>query len=290
MSFYDIVMITIFSLTILFGLWKGLAWQVASMVAVIASYLVAMQFRGAVSGYIQAAEPWNKFAAMLILYIGTSIAVWIVYGFFVRKTIDGLKLRWFDRTSGALAGAIKGGIVCMVVTIFAVTLLGENARDAIMSSKSGGYITAAINRLDHVVPSELHAYVDPYINKFNNKMTEKNPDWLRQSEEKLDGTIKQFKGDLQTFHGQWNGHSDSNRSGAKAPERSNQSTPRRSNNIGNEFPAGLNTTGKQIQKSMHKGGDDLHERIGQGTLESGRRAMGKDKAAGSWFAPTRNRE
>ena len=123
MSFYDIVMITIFSLTILFGLWKGLAWQVASMTAVIASYLVAMQFRGEVSGYIQAAEPWNKFAAMLILYIGTSIAVWIVYGFFVRKTIDGLKLRWFDRTSGALAGAIKGGIVCMVVTIFAVTLL-----------------------------------------------------------------------------------------------------------------------------------------------------------------------
>ena len=100
MSFYDMLMITILSLTILFGLWKGLAWQIASMAAIVVSYIVAMQFRADVSPYIQAEEPWNRFAAMLILYVGTWGAIWIIYALFIRKTIDGLKLSWFDRPAG----------------------------------------------------------------------------------------------------------------------------------------------------------------------------------------------
>jgi membrane protein required for colicin V production len=213
MSFYDILMMTILGLTILFGLWKGLAWQIASLAAIIVSYIVAMQFRGEVSGYIQAEEPWNRFAAMLILYVGTSIVVWIIYCFLVRKTIDGLKLRWFDRPAGAMAGAAKGAILCMVITIFSVALLGEGARDAIMSSKSGGYITAAINRLDQWMPPEIHAYVDPYVNTFNHKMTEKDPNWIRTSQDKLDSTLGKIKGNLKTFHGNWNQPSDSSASG-----------------------------------------------------------------------------
>lgn len=213
MSFYDILMMTILCLTILFGLWKGLAWQIASLAAIIVSYIVAMQFRGEVSGYIQAEEPWNRFAAMLILYVGTSIVVWSIYCFLVRRTIDGLKLRWFDRPAGAMAGALKGAILCMVITIFSVALLGEGARDAIMSSKSGGYITAAINRLDQWMPSEIHAYVDPYVNTFNHKMTEKDPNWIRTSQDKLDSTLDHIKGNLKTFHGNWNQPSDSSASG-----------------------------------------------------------------------------
>lgn len=204
MSIYDILMMTILCLTILFGLWKGLAWQLASLAAIIVSYIVAMQFRGELSGYIQADEPWNRFAAMFILYVGTWIAVWIVYGFLVRKTIDGLKLRWFDRPAGAVAGAAKGAVLCMVITIFSVALLGEGARDAIMSSESGRYVTAAINRLDQWMPTEIHSYVDPYVNTFNHKMTEKDPDWIRTSEEKLDSTLNQIQGNLKTFHGGWN--------------------------------------------------------------------------------------
>ncbi len=215
MSLYDILMMTILCLTILFGLWKGLAWQIASLAAIIASYMVAMQFRGELAQYIDAEEPWNRFAAMLILYLGTTIIVWIIYGIFVRKTIDGLKLRWFDRPAGAIVGAAKGILVCMVITIFSVTLLGTGARDAIMSSKSGGYMTAAINRLDQWMPSEIHAYIDPYVNNFNHKMTEKDPDWIRASEKKWDSTIQQIGGNLKTFHGNW----------SRSPASQTESTP-----------------------------------------------------------------
>ncbi|MCH2183376.1 MAG: CvpA family protein [Mariniblastus sp.] len=225
MSFYDMLMIAILSLTILFGLWKGLAWQIASLAAIIVSYIVAMQFRGDVSPYIQAEEPWNRFAAMLILYVGTWIAIWIIYALLVRKTIDGLKLSWFDRPAGALAGAAKGAILCMVITMFSVALLGEAARDAIISSKSGGYITAAINRLDQWMPTEIHAYIDPYVNRFNHKMTEKDPNWIQNSEDKFSSTINQIKGNLSTFHGNWNQPSNADKQGAGGANPQGGMTP-----------------------------------------------------------------
>ena len=240
MSFYDMLMITILSLTILFGLWKGLAWQIASMAAIVVSYIVAMQFRADVSPYIQAEEPWNRFAAMLILYVGTWGAIWIIYALFIRKTIDGLKLSWFDRPAGALAGAAKGSILCMVITIFSVALLGEAARDAIMSSKSGSYITAAINRLDQWMPTEIHAYVDPYVNRFNHKMTEKDPNWIQTSEDQFSSTINQIKGNLSTFHGDWNqpSTSDNQRAGGATLRSSGapQAAPNRSAPRGNTIP------------------------------------------------------
>ena len=116
MSFYDILMLVIMAGAVWFGWWKGLAWQLASLAAIVVSYFVAVNFRGPVSGFISAAEPWNKFAAMLILYLGTSLVIWTIFGQ-VRNSIKKLELKGFDRQIGALLGAVKGALLCMVVTI-----------------------------------------------------------------------------------------------------------------------------------------------------------------------------
>ncbi len=195
MSIYDLVMLIVFAAAVFFGLWKGLAWQVASLAAVFVSYFVAIQFRGVVAPMIQAEEPWNRFAAMLILYLGTSLVIWLVYGR-VSATIRRLKLKSFDRQAGAILGAAKGAILCMLVTLFSVSLLGDSARDAIVQSRSGGLIAGAINRMDSVMPREIHVYLDKYIEEFRNRMTEVDPTFMEQGEQELDQA-------LQTFKGQW---------------------------------------------------------------------------------------
>ena len=48
MQVYDIIMIVVLLGTTMFGAYKGLAWQVASLAAVVASYLVAMKDRKSV--------------------------------------------------------------------------------------------------------------------------------------------------------------------------------------------------------------------------------------------------
>lgn len=173
MSIYDLVMLIVFVGAILFGLWKGLAWQVASVAAIFLSYFVSMTFRGQVARFISAEEPWNQFAAMLILFLGTSLVVWSVFAM-VKGRIREMELNGFDRQAGAILGAVKGALLCMVVTMFAVTLLGNTARNAIYASRSGGYIVRGINQLSAVVPTEIHKYIDPYIADFNNRIVDPN--------------------------------------------------------------------------------------------------------------------
>jgi membrane protein required for colicin V production len=175
MQAYDLVMIVVLAGAVLFGAWKGLAWQVASLAAVFASYVVAMNFYQPVAQMINTDEPWNKFLAMLILYIGSSLAIWVTFGF-VRSFIEKMALKDFDRHVGALLGAVKGALLCILITIFGVTLLGETQTRTICNSRSGGYIAKAINRLVGFVPPEIHTVVGPYIDRFHDAMDQHRED------------------------------------------------------------------------------------------------------------------
>jgi membrane protein required for colicin V production len=164
MQAYDLVMLIVMAGAIFFGFWKGLAWQVVSTGSLVVSYFVALNFREPVSHLISADPPWNMFLAMLALFVGSWIAVWL--GFSLLKSgMEKMKLKDFDRQAGALLGAIKGALLCILITFFAVTLLGEKQRDAICRSHSGHYISIALNHADAVMPQEIHAKLDPYLNK-----------------------------------------------------------------------------------------------------------------------------
>ncbi len=169
MQVYDIIMIIILVTAMLFGAWKGLAWQVASMAAIFLSYFVAVRFRGELAAKIDAAPPWNTFLAMLILYMGTSLAVWLVFRL-VAGFIDRLKLKEFDRQFGALLGIVKGVVLGVVVTLFAVTLLGEKNRAAIMKSRSGYYIALLLDRSHAIMPEEMHTVLEPYIHNLDEQL------------------------------------------------------------------------------------------------------------------------
>ena len=196
MSIYDLLMLAVMVGSILFGLWKGLAWQVASVAAIIVSYFVAINFRGPLSAYISAEEPWNRFAAMLILFLTTSLIIWMAYGY-LKKTIRRLRLRGFDTQAGGILGAFKGLALCMLITLFAVTLFGDSVRRAVIASRSGGYLAAAINRTHLMVPEEVHLVLDPHIQNFNQNLNDTDPQFLPESQQKLNEKLQVFRGTFQ---------------------------------------------------------------------------------------------
>jgi len=173
MSLYDIAMIIVFLGAIWFGYWKGLAWQVASVASIALSYFVAITFPDAITPYISAEEPFNRFAAMLILFIGTSLIVWTLFAS-VSKSLKKMELKGFDRQAGAILGAFKGGALCMVITMFAMALLGDNAKNAIWQSKSGHYVVQGIDKLPSVLPTDVAEYIHGYVEKFRNRIADPN--------------------------------------------------------------------------------------------------------------------
>lgn len=183
MAFYDVVMLVILGGAVFFGFWKGLAWQIASLAAIVLSYIVSVNFREPVSQFIQAAEPWNRIGAMLILFLGTSLIIWTIYAR-VKSRIKKMELGGFDRQAGALLGAVKGGLLCMVVTMFAVSLMGDKASNAIQASKFGPYVEDAIIHAPSIVPGEIASVIQKRVDDFKRGVGREgeNPDVLNPNQ------------------------------------------------------------------------------------------------------------
>lgn len=203
MQFYDLIMLAVLGLAVFFGYWKGFAWQLASLTAIIVSYMVARNFNEPVAKMIGGDPSWNRFLAMFILFTGTSLLIWLGFGF-VKGTIEKLHLKGFDRQFGAILGFVKGFIICTLITLFAVSLLGESAGRMICTSVSGNYIARVLSHTGGVVPKEIEGYVSPYIDKFQKEMDE-------------------YKGDapsgmhaLDSIKGAFAGHGSDQRSGQPA--------------------------------------------------------------------------
>ncbi len=177
MQIYDVIMLIVLVSTTLFGAWKGLAWQVASLSAIFFSYYVAVEYRDPVASQINAAPPWNVFLAMLLLYVGTSFLIWLTFRF-VASFIDRVRLKAFDRQIGALFGLAKGVVLCVIITLFAVTLLGEAQRQTIIESRSGYYIAQLLDQAHGVIPSEIHDILHPYLHEPLDRHLGQEPDQL----------------------------------------------------------------------------------------------------------------
>jgi membrane protein required for colicin V production len=170
---YDIFMLALLALTTLFGFWKGMAWQVASIASLVASYFVAARYADELAPYISNEAPWNRFAAMLILYLLASLAIWMVFRM-VARVIDRVQLRDFDRQAGALLGLGKGVLLCLVITFFAVTL-SEPARQMVLRTRSGRYMAMFIEKAAPALPQEVRAKLGDYIRQFDEKLRPDQP-------------------------------------------------------------------------------------------------------------------
>jgi membrane protein required for colicin V production len=162
MQTYDLIMLAVLAGAALFGYWKGLAWQVASLGSILLSYFVALNFRGLISSKLGLEPPLDTAVSMLILYVGSSLAVWIAFGF-VSKSLKEMKLKDWDHQIGALVGAAKGVLFCMLITVFAMTLGPANWREIIPKSTSGRYIAAALTKTEALLPKDIHQSIAKYI-------------------------------------------------------------------------------------------------------------------------------
>lgn len=169
MQTYDFLMIGVLAATSLFGFWKGMAWQIASLASLVLSYFAALRFSTELAPMFGDHAPWNRFVAMLVIYVATSFVIWTAFRF-VSGAIDKVKLEAFDRQIGALFGFAKGVLLCVAITFFAVTLMPPAQGQAIVDSQSGRYIVALLDKADAVFPPEVHKVIDPYINRVEERL------------------------------------------------------------------------------------------------------------------------
>lgn len=161
-------MLAVLLAALIFGVWKGMAWQVAALASVLVSAGVAVHCSAPLAPYFSAHEPWNRFLAMLVLYVATAGAIWLVFRL-VSGIIDRLKLQEFDRQLGALFGLAKGILYCVIITFFAVTL-SEWSRQSVLRSRSGDLIARGIRNANPILPDDVRHWLGKYIDELDEKL------------------------------------------------------------------------------------------------------------------------
>jgi membrane protein required for colicin V production len=170
---YDIIIFVVLACAILFGVWKGLAWQLASLASLVASGFVAVHFSAVLAPYFSAQEPWNRFIAMFVVYVVTALVIWVVFRF-ISGLIERVKLKEFDRQMGALFGLAKGALLAIVITFFAVTL-SEASRQAVLRSYSGDAIARLTRHAVPILPEDVRTNFGKYIDEFEKKLDPNTP-------------------------------------------------------------------------------------------------------------------
>jgi membrane protein required for colicin V production len=161
---YDLVMLGLLATTGVLGYFKGIVWQIAWIAGICLSSFVAMRFSAELAPLIGQPPPWNRLLAMLALYVGTSIAVWLTFRL-VSTAIDAVHLSAFDHQLGLVFGLAKGALICVVVTFFAVTMMPAY-RGQITGSRSGQLVAKLIGEADRYLPPQIHETVDPFLQQF----------------------------------------------------------------------------------------------------------------------------
>jgi hypothetical protein len=104
---YDLVMLGILAAAAVLGYFKGMVWQIAWIAGIAASGFLALRFSGQLAPMFGQQAPWNRLIAMLAIYVGTSLAVWLVFRV-ISGAINAIHLSAFDHQLGLLLGIANG--------------------------------------------------------------------------------------------------------------------------------------------------------------------------------------
>lgn len=169
MDWYDGLMIGIIILSALHGAWKGMAWQVAPIVSIVLGYVVAYPLSAQYAPWFGEHAPTNRFVALLAIYVGIALAVHLVIRIF-HGVIESMKMVNFDRHVGVLLGAVKGCLICLLITFFFVSL-SPKGRDHVLQTKSGYAAGYVMRQIEPVLPGEVHDFLEPYLASWNDQST-----------------------------------------------------------------------------------------------------------------------
>ena len=162
---YDLLIVAILVITAARGAMKGFVWQLAAIGSLVLCFLFATPLSLALAPAIGVDPPLNRWIALLVIY---SLFAAVAFGAarMLREGIEKAKFVEYDRHLGAVFGLLKGVVISLVLTFFAVTL-SDTARAHIMESKSGYAAAIIMDGLHPVMPAELHAVLEPYIHQLD---------------------------------------------------------------------------------------------------------------------------
>lgn len=150
----DWLLLAVIGFSLLLGAWRGLVYEVLSVMGWIAAFFLAQWFAPALAGKLPAlagaGEPVRYAVAFVLIFIGTAFVGGLV-AWLTKKLVEAVGLRPVDRALGALFGALRGVIVLLgAAVVMNTTPLKTSAWW--QQSAGAGMLTSALKTLKPMLP------------------------------------------------------------------------------------------------------------------------------------------
>ena len=160
MTAYDASMAGVIVAGMVWGAFRGVTWQLASIASLVLGYSVAHPLSGQLAPYFPGEPVVARSLAMLAVYLGTSCGVFLV-AWLIRATLRQFQFEAFDRHLGMLLGGVEGALLGLVVTLFIVSLAPQS-REPIFASPTGKVVGSLMSAVGPVLPEEARQVLAPF--------------------------------------------------------------------------------------------------------------------------------
>ncbi|QRF56235.1 CvpA family protein [Variovorax paradoxus] len=160
MALLDWIAVALIVVSMLFGLVRGLVFEVISLVGWVVAFVVAQWFASDVAAWLPGGDPqasWRYPLAFVLLFVAVAFGVGLVASL-TRKLIAAVGLRPVDRILGGAFGAARGAVALLVLAVV-VHLLALSDSAWWHESRSAVVLDAALQSLKPALPEKLASYL-----------------------------------------------------------------------------------------------------------------------------------
>jgi membrane protein required for colicin V production len=156
----DWILLAILLASLVLGAWRGLVYEVMSVIGWLAAFVLAQWFAADVAARLpmQSAGDSLRYAAGFVLVFIASVFVAELISALLRKVITVIGLRPVDRLLGAAFGVFRGVILLLALTVV-LQLTSMTQNDWWQQSQGGPVLAALLKGLKPILPERFGAYL-----------------------------------------------------------------------------------------------------------------------------------
>ncbi|MCY7371876.1 MAG: CvpA family protein [Polaromonas sp.] len=156
----DWILLGVLALSMLVGAWRGLVYEVLSLVGWVLAFYAAQWLAPQVSVLLplQSVSQSVRYAAAFALVFVVFIFVWGLLVFLVKKLVDSIGMRPVDRTMGAAFGLVRGLVLLLAATVV-INMTAFKRSDWWQESAGAMALTSLLKGLKPALPERFAQYL-----------------------------------------------------------------------------------------------------------------------------------
>lgn len=160
MATLDWVFLTVLVGSLVLGAWRGLVYEVLSVLGWIAAFVLAQWLAPEAAAWLpmgQSGDGLRYAAGFVLVFVAAAFAAGLL-AWLVKKLVEAVGLRPVDRTLGAAFGLVRGGVLLLAGAVV-VNMTPLQSGTWWTESKGAGVSTTVLKGLKPVLPERFGQYL-----------------------------------------------------------------------------------------------------------------------------------